>query len=125
MPSDTTIAAGDHPSPIEIDLRPAGSRYAAIVALCGEHDIATAPEVRQALERISGSVLVDLTRCEFIDSSAIGVLISASKTRARDGGSLELVVPPENTTIARTLHVAGVGDLLTVHPARPAGRDGG
>ena len=75
--------------------------------LRGEHDLSTAPEVRAALSSISGSVLVDLADCAFIDSTIIGALITASQELEREGHVLELYVPPENLTVSRTLEVTG------------------
>jgi anti-anti-sigma factor len=119
MLPDSTDSEDKTPSPIELELRPAGSPFAAIIALCGEHDLATAPEITQTLTSIHGNVLLDLSRCEFLDSSAIAAVIAGAKTLEREGFSLELLVPPANATISRTLQVSGVDGLLLVHPARP------
>jgi anti-anti-sigma factor len=64
-------------------------------------------------------VLVDLSECDFIDSTVISVLIRDYRERAREGHDLELLVPLENTTIARTLEIAGMRDLFVIHSSRP------
>jgi anti-anti-sigma factor len=90
---------------------------AAIVRLYGEHDVSTSSHVREALGPIYGDVLVDLSACEFIDSSVISVLLVIHQIRRREGHRLELLVPRTNSTIARTIQVAGLENLLTVHDA--------
>jgi anti-anti-sigma factor len=106
---------------IEVQLdRAATSGYTAIVRLCGEHDLATAVDVQDKLDSIWGNVLVDLSECDFIDSTVISVLIRDSRARAREGHDLELLTPLENETITRTLEVAGLRDALVIHTCEPA-----
>lgn len=53
----------------------------AVVALCGEHDVSTAPTVNAELAAvlaIGGNVVVDLLEATFIDSSIIGALFHAA-----------------------------------------------
>jgi anti-anti-sigma factor len=118
----TSQANGEGPWPlIEIRLfQSSEPGYSAVVKLCGEHDIATSVDLQQALAPICGNVLVDLSDCEFIDSTVITALIVDFQLRGRKGHRLELLVPPENRTISRTLAVSGADDLLRVHSARPS-----
>jgi anti-anti-sigma factor len=117
----TSRVNGDELRPlIEIRLsQPSEPGYAAVAKLCGEHDISTSADVQKALSPIFGNVLVDLTDCEFIDSTVIAALIVDFQLRRREGHRLELLVPPQNRTIARTLEISGVADLMTVHSALP------
>ena len=113
-------------SVIEVDMPPAPSGgFAARVRLRGEHDLSTAHEVHAALGSISGSVLVDLADCSFIDSTIIGVLITSSQELEREGHVLELYVPPENAAVFRTLEVTGMGELVVLHSTPPAARSRG
>jgi anti-anti-sigma factor len=106
--------------PIEVELSPPwGSSYAAIVALCGEHDITTGGALRVALAPLYGNVLVDLSECDFIDSTVIGALLEKSEDLRREGRRLELVVPPENTPVRRSIDVIGLKNVLGVHDRRP------
>jgi anti-anti-sigma factor len=125
MADSTLIPRGDATDgprkPIEVQINPSEAPgYAALVKLCGEHDLATAVEVQDALDAIYGSVLVDLADCEFIDSTVISVLVRDSQARQREGHLLELLMPNENSPVARTLTVVGLPDLIPVH-ARPPG----
>ena len=57
-----------------------------VVELQGEHDLATASEVRDALESAlteRRAVVVELTLTDFIDSSILGVLLAGLR-RARE-----------------------------------------
>ena len=61
-----------------------------VVAVRGEIDLFTAPELKQKLtDAIEGGktrIVVDLTQTTFLDSTALGVLIGAVKRlRTRDG----------------------------------------
>jgi anti-anti-sigma factor len=105
---------------VEVELRPEGIRgFSAVLALHGEHDMASAAAVSDALDTIHGNILVDLSNCAFIDSTTIGVLIRRSQDLKSEGHYLEIVAPPSNTVIARTLDVVRMRDLIVVHPARP------
>jgi anti-anti-sigma factor len=93
--------------------------YAAIVSLRGEHDLDSSAAVREALDSIEGDVLIDLSRCGFMDSSVVGTLLRKSQERAHAGYRLDLLVPPENRIIARTIEIASLRELLTVHDQLP------
>ena len=105
---------------VDVELVPDGAwKFAAVVSLRGEHDLASAAEVARAIGAIDGNVLVDLTACSFIDSTIIEVLIANAKDLQREGHFLEVVAPSENTGIARTLEIVGMRDVVVVHPTRP------
>jgi anti-anti-sigma factor len=109
---------------VEVEVRPPHApQYAAIVSLRGEHDLATAPVIRDALSPVFGDVLVDLSDCTFVDSTVIGALIAASQELEREGHALALVVPPENADVARTLEIVHIGALVRILPQVP-GTDG-
>jgi anti-sigma B factor antagonist len=52
------------------------------------------PEFREVLQRLrengKRNIVVDLSRTDFMDSTGIGVLISALTTMRRDGGEIRL-----------------------------------
>ena len=78
-----------------MDLRPVDMPgFAAVVRLCGEHDLATSDELRAGLASIHGNVIVDLTDCEFIDSTAIGIIVANRQEREREGQSPNCAYPP-------------------------------
>ena len=82
-----------------------------VVHVDGELDLATANVLEDTLERASTPLVIDLTRCGFLDSSAIRVLI-ATATNAR--GAIGLVVPDPG--MRRVLEIAGLDTLVPIHP---------
>jgi anti-sigma B factor antagonist len=88
---------------------------AVVVRLGGELDLYNAEEVRTALAAaIDGSphrIVVDMSEVEFVDSTALGVLIEARSKLGRDG--LALAGPQLDTR--RTLQVSGLDRHLPVH----------
>jgi anti-anti-sigma factor len=105
---------------IEVEVRSARApRFAALVTLRGEHDLATTEQLRDALRTLLGDVLVDLSECTFVDSTTIGSLIAAAQDLDREGHELALVVPPGNEQIARTLELVRIGDVVRVLPRLP------
>jgi anti-anti-sigma factor len=120
---DLPHASGRFAAPlIEVDTAPSrGLRYDAVVHLLGEHDIGTSPAIEHELAALHGSVLVDLSRCHFIDSTVIRNLLRKVEELRREGHALELVAPAHNG-IARTLEVSGVRGVLVVHDGVPPTR---
>jgi anti-sigma B factor antagonist len=98
------------------------------IALAGELDLATADQLRDALERATGAggntVRVDARRVTLLDSTSLGVLLFfARRLRDRDGW-LELMYA--TPSVARTLEVASIGRAIRLvecsdEPQRPAG----
>jgi anti-sigma B factor antagonist len=87
-----------------------------VLAVRGEIDLFTAPELKQVLaECIEAGrirIVVDLTETTFLDSTALGVLIGAVKRlRSRDG-ALALVNVDEN--IAKTFEITGLDQIFTI-----------
>jgi anti-anti-sigma factor len=84
-----------------------------VVRLAGELDLYNAERIRtaltQAAEGAPDRVVVDLSQVEFIDSTALGVLIEA---RARLGSGLLLAAPQLETR--RALQVSGLDRHLPV-----------
>jgi anti-sigma B factor antagonist len=91
-----------------------------VLAVRGEIDLFTAPELKQVLaEAIEGGrirIIVDLTDTTFLDSTALGVLIGAVKRlRSRDG-ALAIVNVDDN--IAKTFEITGLDQIFTIVPTR-------
>jgi anti-sigma B factor antagonist len=96
---------------------PRAPDFAAVVSLHGEHDLATRDAIGEALDPLLGTVLVDLSGCEFVDSTVIGLLLRQSERLQRDGHRLEVLLPASNETVGRVFDIAGLRSLLTVHEA--------
>ena len=81
----------------------------------GELDMATAPTLEEALADagFAERLVIDLTACTFIDSSAVRVLVSSARDCEAARGSLALVVTDPG--ILRVLEISGVDTMLPVH----------
>jgi anti-sigma B factor antagonist len=92
---------------------------ATVVLLAGELDISSAGALREVLvlpEVVNTSnVRVDLTKVEFLDSSCIGVLVSACKRIAASGGTLSVACGQGEPR--RALEVSGLLEYLHVEDA--------
>ena len=93
---------------------------ARVVRLGGELDLYNAAQVRSALDDASAEaperIVVDLGEVEFIDSTALGVLIETrTKLKNRDG--FLLAAPGLETR--RALQISGLDKLFTVHETVP------
>lgn len=93
----------------------------AIIRVEGELDLGTAPKLADELDAAAGAgkrVVLDLSRCEFIDSSGLRTLLSARSTAAAGGGSFALVVADPN--LLRVFEVASLDRILEIHPTLDA-----
>jgi anti-sigma B factor antagonist len=95
-----------------------GERH--VLAVRGEIDLFTAPELKQVLaDSIEAGrirIIVDLTDTTFLDSTALGVLIGAVKRlRSRDGG---LAIVNIDDNIAKTFEITGLDQIFTIVPTR-------
>jgi anti-sigma B factor antagonist len=93
---------------------------AAGVAVRGEVEIATAPELTaaldQAIRHTSGPFVVDLTTVGFLDSSGINCLMRARALLGRDDRALALICPPGSTR--RVLDLVGIDELVALYASR-------
>lgn len=81
-------------------LQPGEARYdvaddSATVVASGEIDVATAPDLRDALYRLvdrgERAVTVDMAAVSFIDSSGLGALVAALKRARQQDGDITVV----------------------------------
>jgi anti-sigma B factor antagonist len=86
----------------------------ATIAILGELDISTTPDLTEALRSLEpgyGTLVVDLSRCTFFASSGISILLEESH-RAKEEG-FELVVIKAPAEVQRMFDLAGLDDKLT------------
>ena len=92
------------------------------ISVRGELDLSTAPELEapleQALESGKGSVLIDLTRCEFIDSTGIALIVRAWQRLQSGENGRALVICTENDQVRRVLEITGLELSIPVHTTR-------
>ena len=82
------------------------------LALHGEFDAATAPELDIALLETHGPVVLDLSDITFMDSGGINALLRARALLGREDRTLALVRP--SAPVRRTLETAGIADLFAL-----------
>jgi anti-sigma B factor antagonist len=91
-----------------------------VIRLGGELDLYNAAQVRAALADIRAQaperIVVDLGEVEFIDSTALGVLIE-TRAKMNNRGGLLLAAPGLETR--RALQISGLDKLFTVHDTVP------
>jgi anti-sigma B factor antagonist len=91
-----------------------GSAY--VVRLGGELDLYNAGQVRSALAeawaRGPERIIIDLGEVEFVDSTALGVLI---ETRAKLDNKSGLMLAAPGLETRRALQISGLDKFFTVH----------
>jgi anti-sigma B factor antagonist len=90
------------------------------VAVAGEIDLFTAPELKAAIADAVDSghnrIVVDLSATTFLDSTALGVLIGAVKRLRSSDGALSIV--NTDATIAKTFEITGLDQIFTIRLTR-------
>jgi anti-sigma B factor antagonist len=97
-----------------------------VVSVAGELDMYTATSferpILEALESGAARVVVDLSECKFLDSTALGILISARRQLGEQDDRLVLVVADPN--IFRIFEITGLESTFTIVPTRAAAVNG-
>jgi anti-anti-sigma factor len=86
----------------------------------GELDMGTAPDLEGELEPVLAnpgtSIMLDLSECEFIDSTGIALIVRA--WRQLEQGDGRLVLCSHNIQVRRLLEITGVDSSIPVHEQR-------
>jgi len=95
-----------------------GERH--VLAVRGEIDLFTAPELKtalgEAIESGKSRIVVDLEETTFLDSTALGVLIGTVKRLRAHDGRLTIVNVDQN--IAKTFEITGLDQIFTISASR-------
>ncbi|HAH86037.1 MAG TPA: anti-sigma B factor antagonist [Armatimonadetes bacterium] len=90
---------------------------ASLIDLEGEIDVYTAPNLKQQIITLLDSgvrhILIDLTNVEYLDSTALGVLIGGLKRLRERDGSLDLICP--NPRIKRVFEITGLDKIFDMY----------
>lgn len=90
-----------------------------MIDLEGEVDVYTAPQLKQQIiNMLDGGVyhvIVNLTNVEYLDSTALGVLIGGLKRLRERNGTLDLVCP--NARIRRIFEITGLDKIFDIYSA--------
>lgn len=90
----------------------------ALVLLGGEHDLGSESELTRSLDHIVRScshLIVDLSACEFVDSTTIGALLRAKRLAETDRVEFNVVLGRASIA-ARVVEISRVGPSLNVVP---------
>jgi anti-anti-sigma factor len=103
----------------EIDSGP-GPDGVRVVRVRGEVDMSHEEELRAELRRAVASdadaIVVDLTECEFIDSTGVRVLLLSREAQESQKGPDRLAVAASSEQILRILSVMGIDRVIPIHP---------
>jgi anti-sigma B factor antagonist len=97
-----------------------GPADAYVVRVAGEVDMSHEEELRtelhRAVEAEAKGIVVDLTDCQFIDSSAIRALLLSREEKRPQAGEESLAVAASSEQILRILGVMGLDQVLPIKP---------
>jgi anti-anti-sigma factor len=103
------------------DLRVARNGRSVHLAPSGELDIATTPELEQALADATADgvvdIVLDLRELTFMDSTGLRALAQANSRAGESGIALSIVRGPRQ--IERVLEISGLGAMLPLVDAPP------
>ena len=95
------------------------------ITVQGELDMNTAPQLEQALEQAltdsEASIMLDLSHCEFIDSTGIALIVRSWQRLDREAGGNgkgRLVLCSHNHQVRRLLKITGVESSISMHEGR-------
>jgi anti-sigma B factor antagonist len=86
-----------------------------VIRVEGELDMATSGNFEEAIAQAEpgARLVIDLTECTFLDSSAVRVLMETARSMERSNGVVSLVA--RDPGILRVLEIAAVDTMLPVH----------
>jgi anti-sigma B factor antagonist len=95
-----------------------------VVAVRGELDLSTAPDLEGQLEAAlaaGDSVMIDLTECEFIDSTGIALIVRAwQQIEAGGDAAREFAICSDGDQVGRVLEISGLSVSIPVLRTRDA-----
>lgn len=96
-----------------------------VVEVKGELDLSTAPQLEGPLDEAVAagetSILIDLSDCEFIDSTGIALIVRAWQRVAQEGngdGARGFVLCSQNEQVRRVLEITGLELSIPIHRTR-------
>jgi anti-sigma B factor antagonist len=101
---------------ISVAAQAAGSESCTVVTVAGEADVTTrqlGDVLTEEAARKPRLLLVEMSALQFIDSSALRMIIQAHRRMARNGGVLAVVHP--TSPVGRVMRLTGVDQLITVY----------
>ena len=96
-----------------------GDGDVAVISIIGEHDIYTAPALRERLDeglgQANAGLVVDLSRATFVDSSILGALLEGRRQALdKDLGYVVCIAEQVEPGVQRILEITGLVPVLPV-----------
>lgn len=103
------------PDPFSVERTERGRTV--VLALTGELDLATAPQLTEAAADVpaGAQLVVDLAELEFMDSSGLRVLMNLDLRARREGWELAVARPQD--AVMRLLELSNVRDRIPIRDA--------
>jgi anti-sigma B factor antagonist len=102
---------------MELDIKSDRDNDVCAVTLEGEIDVYTAPRLKEELVSVVESgcpnVIVDMEKVGFIDSSGLGVLVSALRRARERDGVVRIVCTREN--ILKIFRITGLDKVFPIY----------
>ncbi|RYG71862.1 anti-sigma factor antagonist [Lentibacillus lipolyticus] len=96
-----------------------------IVKLSGEIDAYTAPQLKEKLLQLTKieehKTIVDLENVGYMDSTGLGIFISALKSTKENNSSIRLVNLQDR--VLRVFQITGLDEIFTIHTAIRGGNE--
>jgi anti-sigma B factor antagonist len=90
-----------------------------VVAIRGEHDLSTAPDLRRQIDELVGegkATIVDLSAATFIDSSVLGAILDGRRRADEEGVGFAVAQSDSGAdAVTRVLDITGLKAELPVH----------
>ncbi len=101
---------------MDLDIKTSSADGVCTVELVGEVDVYSAPRLKQelvaAIEGGCANVIVDLEQVGFIDSSGLGVLVSALRRARERDGVVRIVCTRDN--ILKIFRITGLDKVFPI-----------
>ncbi|HMJ34674.1 MAG TPA: STAS domain-containing protein [Baekduia sp.] len=105
--------SGSSPTPFSVSVDEQPDRT--VIAVAGELDLATAPELEAALLprlRDGGHAVLDLRALDFMDSTGVRVIVAGHVAAQEHGGRFALVRTAPDAPVGRVLEISGLDGVL-------------
>lgn len=107
--------SGIGPAPFSVSVNERNGHV--VVAARGELDLATAPQLEQALLpplKAGAHALLDLRDLDFMDSTGVRIIVAAHLAAEEHDGRLTLLRCAPDGAVGRVLELSGLDDVLDV-----------